>query len=51
MHHTLLWFFLREENLQSVRLRNIPVAAKPSEGDYTGFDQDLIRNSLQVPAE
>eukprot|EP00435_Cladocopium_sp_Y103_P068609 s43_g31.t2 len=32
-----------EDNLQQVRLRNIPMAAKPREDSYTEFDQDLIR--------
>lgn len=32
-----------EETLQQVRLRNIPMAAKPREDSYTEFDQDLIR--------
>ena len=32
-----------QETLQQVRLRKIPMAAKPREDSYTEFDQDLIR--------
>ena len=39
-----------EETLQQVRLRKIPMAAKPREDSYTEFDQDLIRASGDLPS-